>query len=287
MSAAWLWLGCTLAIAQGPAEDPHGAPDGCPACHLGGAGADGAAGQPGPALPSLQSCVVCHADVAEQMHAVGRTPTAARPPADWPLESGRIACATCHAEPSCAPGRNDEPPYHRGGPYVEETGLCYACHDAGDYLRQDPHHPERVRAETDPTCAACHVGVPPAGASGAATRLRTEPLCQSCHEPPHHVGAATHLGQVAALPDTVDFPLAGDGTIACWTCHEVHGEPLAESTRAPTRTATALRQGAVQDAALSPSAVWPGDPVPGTHDPLLVQPLADGALCRACHGEGP
>ena len=56
------------------------------------------------------------------------------------------------------------------------------------------------------------------------------------------------------------LPLLADGTIACFTCHDVHG------AAAPAARGKRAHDGP---------------------DSMLALPAADGKLCRACHGRGP
>ena len=270
-------LGAALA---GPAlgQSPHGDPNACAACH-----AAPAAGQTvGAPLPIVATCRSCHPTA--DMHPVGMKPNKVQVAAGWPLEDGAVTCATCHAEPAHGgPAAALLAPYHRGGPYQNTLQFCNSCHDTAALTRSNPHG--AGRDPQSPTCTACHAGAPAAGAGPgeARTRLPVSEACTNCHPGPIHAGVPEHLGKSlspavrASLPPQI--AVNNDGTIACWTCHEVHdggaaghpsNSPLASGLRALTR--------AGQDSGL----LWPdADPA------LLALPIDDGALCRACHGEGP
>lgn len=292
-------------------ENPHGAADGCLACHAPpaepGEGEDKGEGKPegydaavevGPALPVVETCRSCHPTA--DMHPVSIAPDEVPVPEGWPLEDGLVVCSTCHAEPAHGGGAEDLPaPYHRGGPYAEVIDFCYVCHERLDYEREDPHHPAAARSNDDPSCAACHTTAPEPGASFAESRLRESPeeTCGTCHEGSIHQGAAEHVGETvdeavrAALPPGI--ALTADGTIGCWSCHEVHldpapsaarrylkGHPLAEDLTARARAEDWAER-------IDPEAArWPGAS-DEAHPPMLPLPTEDGALCRACHGAGP
>jgi hypothetical protein len=79
----------------------------------------------------------------------------------------------------------------------------------------------------DASCATCHTGdadalrQDPEGAR-AALIPDLEAACDSCHAdegPSHPTGMAPRTEVPSSLP------LAPDGTIACATCHFLHGEP--------------------------------------------------------------
>jgi hypothetical protein len=224
-----------------------------------------------------------------------------RVPADWPLEAGLLVCSTCHGEPSHEPDLLAVPRFHRGGPYADESGLCFQCHESAEFVRKDPHHPSQVRGAADGTCAACHSGLPQAGAPPEASRLRlpSDELCEFCHRGAVHAGADEHLGKevdaavAATLPDAVR--LDPGRRIACWTCHEVHGDGAAGASRdrnaSERRMAGEFRERALQSdwsGRIPRGSHWPGDAAarPG-HPALLALSVEDDALCRACHGEGP
>jgi hypothetical protein len=272
-------------------RNPHDRPDDCGACHEPG----DTPSAPGAPRPSLESCVECHPDQERDMHAVDMAPEKTRMPAGWPFDGGVVTCATCHAEPSCETTRSRQKPWLRGGPYADPLDACWACHDTGDYERTDPHHPTTVRDAADGSCAACHTAVPEEGAVVADSSLRATPdqLCALCHDGPPHLGAESHMGaKHEGPPPEHGLPLGPGGSVACWTCHEVHGDGLNERAKPPKnrRLARAIIDEILGEewAGLVPDgAVWPGTTNNEEHPPLLALPAADGRLCEACHGDGP
>lgn len=281
-------------VEQAVVVNPHRAPDQCVLCHEAGETPT----QPGKALSSIASCTACHASAAEDMHAVGLLPVESTIPPGWPLEDGVVGCATCHAEPACDASRPQEAPWHRGGPYPDLLQMCWQCHSEEGMDRQDPHHPDAVRADRDPSCSACHLGVPAVGASAADSNLIQEPeqLCDFCHEGLQHSGMASHMGVAPVevkIAQPALFPLDGEGAIACWTCHEVHrdGDSVAVRGAPNTVARDALRARLLAEdwvGAFPADARWPRTKTErAEHTPMLVLPLADGQLCAGCHGAGP
>lgn len=268
--------------ASGERTNPHGQAQGCASCHVSAEG--------GPTRPEAETCLACHPE--GDPHPSDIVPEKVHVPEGWPLPGGKLACATCHAEPACAPDRAKDAPYLRGGNVTRTLEFCQRCHGSqgtgggplqGDastiFVRKSPHSPARPGDATDPTCAACHTGAPLPGAPPAQARLRTDPTaaCRTCHVGEIHQGVPDHLGEIlpAAMAATLprELPL-DDGAIACWTCHDVHG----------ARTAEPPRRRALADA-LHTTALGGA---PSAHPTaLLALPAADGSLCRACHGDGP
>lgn len=276
-----------VAAADAPAN-PHGDPAACTACHAPGASPS----QPGAPLPVVQTCRSCHPTA--DMHPVGMAPSRVTVAAGWPLEDGKVTCATCHAEPAHGGEAAALPaPWHRGGPYPSVTRFCYACHDAAGYTQSDPHRPAKPGDPADPSCAACHTGTPAKGASLDQARLRAGPdaACTgTCHSEPPHAGVAEHLGKAvpadvaAALPATLTLH---QGQIACYTCHEVHTTSAAPSSAGRRALAQGLRAEALSGdwAALAGAEIaWPDGADPHA---MLAESAADGGLCQACHGVGP
>jgi len=276
----------TRAYAGSPVN-PHGDPNACGACH--DPATDGSAS--GAVRPIVKNCRSCHPTA--DMHPVGVAPTAQVIPEGWPLENGLVVCSTCHGEPAHQDFTNNQPPYHRGGPYEVLSDLCYTCHDRGGYNRSDPHHPESSRSNGDPTCAACHSGPPDAGASPENARLRyaSNRVCVTCHVSSVHLGAPMHLGAVLAPDRAAKLPASMallNGEIMCWTCHEVH-----DSAKEPTGHQRTVAQGlharilaSDWDNLEGEAVTWPGDGDPA-HPRLLADSVTDGALCMHCHGRGP
>ncbi len=206
----------------------------------------------------------------------------------------------------------------RAGLVEMSEAVCVTCHnsdspafDGFDYARAlkkiahpvpENHaafeHPMVGRDESDPSCTTCHERVPATGAPVAEAELVEEPdeLCETCHDQPRHLGASQHVGVVPtkALPnDPQRFALAPDGTIQCWTCHEVHGDGLQVSSTAKDgskRTvAAAIRARLLADEwdGLVPAdAVWPTTQESERRS-MLTLPVDDGQLCAGCHDSGP
>lgn len=245
---------------------PHARPDACASCHT-----LTAAGQVDEARPTEESCRGCHPDA--DMHPVGMAPREVAVPADWPLEAGKVGCATCHAEPACAADRGKVSPWLRGGVPERKMDFCFRCHATERMERSNPH----VASPDGSSCAACHTNRPVPGASVAGARLRLDPgeVCATCHPGPVHAGVTEHLGAVPTGlgPDVASrLPLTEGGAIACWTCHDVH--QLTPDVH-PAPSALAGRISAAR-------GLQTGD-----HAALLAMPVSDGSLCRACHGSGP
>lgn len=150
--------------------------------------------------------------------------------------------------------------------------------------RASPHHAAVAYDAEDPSCAACHVSVPPRGTAPSEARLRTEPAraCATCHPSPPHRGVVEHVGRTvrATVRDSLppSIALTDEGTVQCWTCHDVHAG-VGAGALGTSRLAHAVR------ASLEVDGDWPGAPRP--RPALLALPLEGGALCRACHGAGP
>ena len=152
-----------------------------------------------------------------------------------------------------------------------------------DPTRVDPHHPVQAMEPTDSSCSACHAQVPEEGSAPGASALRLAPpeVCATCHPGMPHHGANTHVGQEM---ESSSLPLF-EGKIACFTCHDVHGGVPAG--KVDSRLADLLAE-------VARSTAWAEQAdaltFPGTgegHPPMLRRPLEGGALCRACHEEGP
>jgi hypothetical protein len=278
----------SAALAE-PALDvvnPHEDPQGCASCH------EGEGPEPGPVLPIDETCKSCHEE--SDMHPVALAPKNVAVPDGWPLDEGIVSCWTCHTEPACAAGEPAEAPlYLRGGAFGRINDFCYRCHERQAYVREDPHHPMERRSADDSTCAACHVGLPEPGAAPEASKIREVEggVCSTCHEPDTHLGTRSHMhervepGPRGRMPEAVALP--ADGTVQCWSCHEVHDETPMPSRRwhRGHDLAQALRADAREEWQLEDVERWPCDES-GEHPPMLALPLEDGSLCHACHAEG-
>lgn len=246
-------------------DSPHGRDDACAACH--GVAPDGSRGG---ARPSVETCRGCHPDA--DMHPVGVVPRDVAVPAAFPLEGGAVTCATCHAEPACDDARSDERPWLRGGTPDRKADFCFRCHES-DALRRASPHPQAGAPGPAPTsCPACHVRRPVDGAAVEASALRLTPqdACATCHPGPVHAGTEAHLGHHQPVPPSPALPLAADGAVGCWSCHDVHAAPSAAPARSPLAAALSGLPREADGA-----------------EALLALPATDGSLCRACHGTGP
>lgn|GEM_PF-1711838 len=283
-------------VPLGPS--PHGDPGACAACHEKG----NSLTEPGPPKPIIATCRGCHPTA--DMHPVGMSPRDVTVHAGWPLEDGKVTCATCHAEPAHGGEYAALPaPCHRGGPYKPIAQLCAQCHDISAFVRKNPHHPVTPRSSQDPTCAACHTVPPVTDALPDDAKLRLKPteVCSTCHKSDIHLGSVAHLEKqlTPAMRATLAgrLPLTDEDKIACWTCHEVHGDNSGGERRLRP-IASALRSVALdkdwpelKDMTLS----WPAAGAAADADggdtqaapPLLALPDSNGALCSACHGDGP
>jgi hypothetical protein len=257
-------------------ESPHDKPGACAACHEPGVGAT-----PGKARPIIANCLSCHPDA--DMHPVGMAPRDIPVVEGWPLEDGKVTCATCHAEPSCAADRGKVAPWFRGGVPARTMDFCYRCHTPIKMQRTNPH--PGSHGDKRDGCAACHSGEPEKGAGLADARLRLVPseTCTTCHPNPVHAGAAEHVGAVQPTALTGDakakLPLDKDDTIACWTCHDVHAAgPQSGPKREGIEGHIASARELPKDLAPTASADQPA---------MLALPTDDGSLCKACHGSGP
>ncbi len=269
-------------------RDPHNDPTACDACH----GVQG--GQVVSTHPITETCRSCHPTA--DMHPVGVAPKEIVVPGNFPLEDGKLGCATCHVQPVHGGAVADAPrPYFRGGTFEPLTEFCYQCHERQEYTRTNPHQPGVAPDPGSPTCAACHTAPPSAGAPPEQSNLRTSPdaNCKVCHEGTVHGGVEGHVGM--PLDDAAWLRLSGrlptlGREVACFSCHDVH-EGVA-SGRTVTKTTRRLWQVGLghdwshllDDEGVE--VVWPGEK-PGDAKVMLALPLEGNALCAACHGEGP
>lgn len=144
-------------------------------------------------------------------------------------------------------------------------------------------------------CAVCHEQ------DFSLSRSKVE-TCTLCHAETVHGGAAEHLGASAAdvavrIPAAADasiLPLTEDGRIFCGTCHFFHDPRVAEEKPQPLAWVPAST-GLPEAVRRSLAAEWGriasthGEPEVGAKfatrsTRALRLPVADGALCRHCHG---
>lgn len=279
---------------------PHGAPDGCNACHAPQAGPPRAI--PRDAVDLL--CLSCHDGIraTREPHPIGRPaegPRLTRPPADWPLIQDRLSCLTCHdvvaqcATPSLPregrsragrsrAGRSEllrEPPAGKS--------FCGTCHFAASAPRHNPHRMTSANGAIDAAaCRFCHTGTMTFGAEAARTgeaRLSAKEitLCGACHArhvdffEPGHIGAHAppdmleRLRHRAADENVADgaalsaaLPLDRESRVTCSTCHNPHERGIFGDENA-------LSAGALSF------------PKPAQAEPRLRAHPPD--LCGACH----
>lgn len=237
----------------GYVANPHWTTAGCATCHAGATG-------PIAADRVDNLCLSCHDGVKARRdaHPIGRSfeNDQVRRPDGWPLEDGKLGCATCHKIVSAcnraAQRPRDNPAFLRGFRPGKLRAFCAECHlDLGDQQRYNPH----VMLNADGSsihrsCRFCHhaeltdrTRLTRAG----DPQLRADPvsLCLSCHSQhidyfePGHIGHAVtpdikaHMiasdNRFAATRDTnsaMQHPAAlplGDGDrLVCSTCHNPH-----------------------------------------------------------------
>jgi hypothetical protein len=150
-----------------------------------------------------------------------------------------------------------------------------------------PHDMLRPGGEPDTDkCAVCHEP------DFSLSRSKVE-TCTLCHATTEHAGAAEHLRLEAARVARLvaakqegrpELPLTENGQMYCGTCHLFHdprvtGEiPLEEPWVPHGALAAAVRE------ALSAHAGPGVQFADGTT--RLRLPIADGTLCKHCHGYG-
>lgn len=160
-----------------------------------------------------------------------------------------------------------------------------------------PHHMTKPDGSLDmDTCGACH------NEDLSLQRSKVE-TCTLCHAPTSHAGSEEHgraaapavkqalAGQPSGAPA---LPLTEDGRIYCGTCHFFHDpkvmseEWLTQGWIPPdsglpgaVRGAVGERWAALAEKAGEKSALGQ---FAGKGTRQLRLPVADGQLCRQCHG---
>ncbi len=148
-------------------------------------------------------------------------------------------------------------------------------------------------------CSVCH------NADMSLARPKAE-VCTLCHSITIHSGAVEHLqanaASVAALiggkQSEPALPLTENGAIYCGTCHLFHdprvitGERPLDQAWVPPRTgiAAAVRDGVQKlqpQVAPKYGETGPGATFATKGTRMLRLPVADGTLCRHCHGTHP
>jgi predicted CXXCH cytochrome family protein len=278
-----------LALLVGPAladkgSNPHSAPDACAACH-----APTVEGMPPEGIQFTtgnpnDACRSCH---DEDPHQVDLTPRADQQiPKYMLLLNGKVACFSCHDNPSCD-GRTvdvqNDPYFFRGGPYPTMGGLCAQCHAVTGTQRFNPHK------SMSEACEHCHLKVPETGAAESDLKVNGPNICLGCHQEETHAGGRVHLGPIPeAMVATVEasgLPITSKHEIVCITCHDPHpGRVLGRLEEEPATVGTDLFPKKWLDDVLAPALAARGNFEPKTTEPdFLRRPLTDGALCKSCH----
>lgn len=242
-------------------ENPHWKADRCGSCHT------MADGRPRPIPPGAVDaiCLDCHDGKRgrRERHPMGRTFSGRQTvrPEGWPLENGRLICATCHemilACQLDAAARRDNGDFLRGFERGSLLGFCERCHVS------EEHRPYRVHSMVgkdggliEPTCRFCHQGL--LDQRGRMVRmndpaLRSDPItmCASCHVEHRDWFSPGHIG-VRVKPEMKAYMAAMD--IAA-------GQPERRPTETQIREALRTRR-----------------------EPVRL-PLSDGdtVVCSTCH----
>ncbi len=287
---ALVLLAVTATATGAPKTSPHGIATACTSCHTDRTGTAFVKGN------DTATCRSCH---AEEPHQVDIAPVTAQVPAHFPLVDGKLACQSCHDEPACD-GKDvsdDNPKFFRGGPYPQLGQLCANCHEETALDRYDPHQAMRTATASnrDEACLYCHETVPDPAQPREALRLPGADTCKSCHFETSHAGSGEHMVKLSAAQATsardAGLPLGASDTATCATCHDPHppGSTPAADRRAGWKDQRVVSAAWEQDV-LRPSvherAGETTEPLVHGHDMLRLS-LADGSLCRACHGNGP
>jgi len=231
--------------------------------------------RPGPIGADIAKCSTCHTLDAAFSHPVDFAP-ARRLPAQFPLDQGRMTCATCHQNATAA---NHVLARRQGGKMlragaVTSANLCVQCHapPATVSPRNAPPGRALARAAHAASLGRAHLRWGDAATGAAEARRsgtvdRESAICLSCHD--GTVAGAVGLGRkddaastdhTNAHPVAVAYPKALNrdwaplgtlngkvrlfsGQVGCGSCH---------SPYAP-------------------------------EEKLLVLPTARGRLCASCH----
>ena len=213
----------------------------------------------------------CHYSASQNyIHPVDMVPSqdlkSAIPPV-FPLQKGKVTCATCHdIVVQCQDRQSDkiflkEQKFLRGAPYDSMMAICYQCHNKADYQMYNPHLQLNARNEIDKqSCLYCHAEIP----DEKATRLEDarlignmEALCIRCHtREPLQNFHAKHLrkpsDEVLATIKSMEaqhgilLPLGEAGNVTCATCHNPHQKGVIPDRRLAARGAGQTRRHRLQ-----------------------------------------
>ena len=221
--------------------NPHGDRSLCSVCHQGKAG-EVAGGKLARGDDVNGLCNDCHLreGIKRSPHIVnaGSSETTWRMDyLGYPLDQGKLTCATCHDE--VCQGRKDpaNPKFLRGGPYDDPDKFCYRCHLEDATTLNNPHNQldgfGRIR---EASCRFCHKNLPDPGKKGASDLelvADDATVCGSCHQIRPHP-SADHMVRLGGEKrkrweeyqqrHMVRLPLDDSETIKCTTCHNPHSK---------------------------------------------------------------
>jgi hypothetical protein len=238
----WLWVGTSLA---GEEEEPGKRPSNphfdqkkCGECHKEGK-------RTGIPLRNQNPlCLSCHEDerIRTELHPTriaSSSGNVKRVPKGFPLHKGDIGCMTCHdSKIQCLQGekgRQLNPSFLRGGPYVHPYSICYRCHNKKWYEVFDPHKQVDSKGQIiQETCFYCHEkpgkDAPPDMTVGEAF----ERICGNCHRNKTHPTASEYMlnpsKKMRAHIRSIEkdqglfLPLSKGNKVYCATCHNPHDQ---------------------------------------------------------------
>ncbi len=162
---------------------------------------------------------------------------------------------------------------------------------------ESPHRMLTPDGEADTEkCPICHE------ADLSLSRSKVE-TCTLCHSTTIHAGVAEHVAASAAAVQRLlsskkegaaELPLTDDGQIFCGTCHLFH-DPRLSAEKALAEAWVPPSTGVPQAVRDSLASQWEhlarqhnetsADAKFATHSTKALRlPVADGSLCRHCHG---
>ena len=186
----------------------------------------------------------CHIGSSEvYIHPFNITPTVEkrkRIPPDFPLESGKLTCLTCHDIYRQCQKRLFERNSLRGAPYPRRVSFCYNCHPMETYEPVDPHQQLNDNDEIIiGTCLICHKEKPDekhATFKDVTFIGDIEMICRRCHHiAGNHSGNHDHMKNIPSADGlkriklveamyNTRLPLNENGKMTCITCHNPHSK---------------------------------------------------------------
>lgn len=174
-----------------------------------------------------------------------------KPPAEFPLKDGALACQTCHGlekmdETAYDKVDKEAATFLRGGPYRQLQGFCYNCHIKKEHERPNIHAMLDQNNEIKKqNCLYCHEEVHEnrekrLDEKQLKLRLPAEKLCFGCHLKSPHLNAVEHQGAkpkdemkkhmtAKASEFGIILPLAADGQVTCISCHSPHPDGVMDT----------------------------------------------------------